>query len=109
MGKHDRLNRDQKRKAILKKRAERSRKHESLAYTGKNYKTDEYAPIFYRTEVGIYEAYVMSDRVLTDAGVEAAIERLVPPMRRGPLPPLAETGSVTLTEGGEEELVIANI
>ncbi|MBV8270565.1 MAG: hypothetical protein JO252_29905 [Planctomycetaceae bacterium] len=52
MGKHDRLNRDQKRKAKLKKRAERSRKHESLAYTGKTYKTDEYAPIFYRTEVG---------------------------------------------------------
>ena len=39
MGKHDRLNRDQKRKAKLKKRAERSRKHESLAYTGKTYKT----------------------------------------------------------------------
>src|SRR5512135_2582304 len=109
MGKHDRLNRDQKRKAKLKKRAERSRKHESLAYTGKTYKTDEYAPIFYRTEVGIYEAYVMGDRVLTDDEVEAAIERLVTLMRQGPLPPLAETGSVTLTEGGEEELVIANI
>ena len=109
MGKHDRLNRDQKRKAKLKKRAERSRKHESLAYTGKTYKTDEYAPIFYRTEVGIYEAYVMCDRVLTDDEVEAAIERLVTLMRQGPLPPLAETGSVTLTEGGEEELVIANI
>ena len=46
MGKHDRLNRDQKRKAKLKKRAERSRKHEALAYTGKTYKTDEFAPIF---------------------------------------------------------------
>src|SRR5512132_800512 len=100
MGKHDRLSRDQKRKAKLKKRAERSRKHEALAYTGKTYKTDEYAPIFYRTEVGIYEAYVMCDRVLTDDEVEAAIERLVTLMRQGPLPPLAETGSVTLTEGG---------
>ena len=109
MGKHDRLNRDQKRKAKLKKRAERSRKHEALAYTGKTYKTDEFAPIFSRTEVGIYEAYVMGDRVLTDDEVEAAIEHLVTLMRQGPLPPLAETGSVTLTEGGEEELVIANI
>ncbi len=80
------------RKAKLKKRAERSRKHESLAYTGKTYKTDEYAPIFYRTEVGIYEAYVMSDRVLTDDEVEAAIERLVTLMRQGPLPPLARPG-----------------
>ena len=31
MGKHDRLSRDQKRKAKLKKRAERARRHESLA------------------------------------------------------------------------------
>src|SRR5512133_282710 len=109
MGKHDRLSRDQKRKAKLKKRAERARKHESLAYAGKKYKTDEYAPFFFRTEVGIYESYVMCDRVLTDDQVEAAIERLVTLMRQGPLPPLSETGSVTLTEGDEEELVIANI
>ncbi len=109
MGNRDRLSRDQKRKDKLKKRAERSRKHESLAYTGKKYKTDEYAPIFYRTEVGIYESYVMCDRVLTDDEVEAAIERLVTLMHQGPLPPLSATGAVTLTEGGEEELVIANI
>ena len=47
MGKHDGLSRNQKRKAKLKKRAERSRKHESLAYAGGRYKTDEYAPIFF--------------------------------------------------------------
>ncbi|HMB08380.1 MAG TPA: hypothetical protein VKP69_32195, partial [Isosphaeraceae bacterium] len=109
MSKYDRLSRDQKRKAKLKKRAERARKHESLAYAGKKYKTDEYASIFFRTEVGIYESYVMCDRVLTDDEVETAIERLVTLMRQGPLPPLSETGSVTLTEGDEEELVIANI
>ena len=109
MGKHDRLSRDQKRKAKLKKRAERSRKHESLAYAGRKYKTDEYAPIFFRTEVGIYESYVMCDRELTDDEVEAAIERLVIQMREGPLPPPAETDVVTITEGGEEDLVIANI
>jgi hypothetical protein len=109
MGKHDRISRDQKRKAKLKKRTERARKHESLAYAGKKYKTDEYAPIFYRTEVGIYESYVMCDRELTDDEVEAAIERLVTLMRQGSPPPLSETGSVTLTEGGKEELVIANI
>src|SRR5512142_3498328 len=109
MSKYDRLSRDQKRKAKLKKRAERARKHESLAYAGKKYKTDEYAPLFFRTEVGIYESYVMSDRVLTDDEVETAIEHLVTLMRQGPLPPLSETGSMTLTEGDEEELVIANI
>jgi len=109
MAKHDRQSRDQKRKAKLKKRAERSRKHESLAYSGSKYKTDEYAPLFYRTEVGIYESYVMCDRELTDDEVEAAIERLVIQMRQGSLPPLSETETLTLTEGGEEDLVVANI
>ena len=109
MGKHDGLSRDQKRKAKLKKRAERSRKHESLAYAGGKYKTDEYAPIFFRTEVGIYESYVMCDRELTDDEVEAAIERLVIRMREGPLPPPSETNVVTVTEGSEEDLIIANI
>jgi hypothetical protein len=109
MGKHDGLSRDQKRKAKLKKRAERSRKHESLAYAGGKYKTDEYAPIFFRTEVGIYESYVMCDRELTDDEVEAAIERLVVQMREGPLPPFGESDVITITEGGEEDLVIMNI
>jgi hypothetical protein len=108
MGKHDRLSRDQKRKAKLKKRLERSRKHESLAYAGGKYKTDENTPIFYRTELGIYESYVMCERELTDDEVETAIERLVTRMREGPLEPV-ETDEVTITEGGEEELVIANI
>ena len=109
MGKNNRLSRDQKRKAKLKKRAARSRNNESLAYAGKKYKTDEYALIFYRTEVGIYESYVMCDRELTDDEVEAAIERLVLQMREGTLPPPTETNVVTITEGGEEDLVIANI
>jgi hypothetical protein len=109
MGKHDRQSRDQRRKAKLRKRAERFRKHESLAYAGSKYKTDEYAPLFFRTEVGIYESYVMCDRELTDDEVEAAIERMVIQMRQGSLPPLSETGTLTLTDGGEEDLVIANI
>jgi hypothetical protein len=109
MGKNDRLSRDQKRKAKLKKRTARSRNNESLAYAGRKYKTDEYASIFYRTEVGIYESYVMCDRELTDDEVEAAIERLVLRLREGPLPPPGEMDVVTITEGGEEDLVIANI
>ena len=70
MGKHDRLSRDQKRKAKLRKRAQRSCKHEPLAYTGRKYKTDAYAQVFFRTEVGIHESYVMCDRELTDDEVE---------------------------------------
>ena len=100
---------NQKRKAKLKKRAERSRKHEPLAYTGRKYKTDEFAPIFFRTEVGIYESYVMCDFKLTDDDVEAAIEQLVIQMREGSLPPDSKSDEITITEGGEEDLIIANI
>jgi len=109
MSKHDRLSRDQKRKAKLKKRSERTYKHESLAYAGKKYKTDEFVPSFYRTERGIYESYVMCDRELTDDEVEAAVERLVIRMREGPLPPLVLTDVMTITEGNEEDFVIENI
>jgi hypothetical protein len=109
MGKNDRLSRDQKRKAKLKKRATRSRQHESLAYSGKKYKTDEFAPIFFQTERGIYESYVICNRELIDDEVEAAIERLVIQMREGPLPPNPETDKIIFNEGGEEDLVITNI
>lgn len=109
MGKRDRLSRDQKRKAKLKKRAERTRHHESLAYAGNKYRSDEFVPVFYRTELGIYESYVMYDRELTDDEVESAVERLVIGMREGPLPPLDASDVMTMTEGGEEDLIIENI
>jgi hypothetical protein len=110
MGKYDRRSRDQKRKAKLKKRAARSRTHESLAYHGNKYKTAEYVLVIVGAETGIYEAYVMSDRELVDDTVEAALERLILQMRQGPLPPLAETDRVTLTdEDDEEELIIWSI
>lgn len=101
--------RDQKRKAKLKKRAERSRKHEPLAYAGKKYKTDEFAPIFFRTETGIFESYVMCDEKLTDDDVESALEHLVLEMREGPLPPISETDELTVSADEGEALVIANI
>jgi len=109
MGKNDRLSRDQKRKAKLKKRAERSRNHEPLAYSGKKYKTDEFVPVIYRTELGVYQSYVMCERELTDDEVEGAIERLVIEMREGPLPPFPDADVINITEDGEEDLVIMNI
>jgi hypothetical protein len=109
MAKNDRLSRDQKRKAKLKKRPTRSRGHESLAYKGKKYKTDEFVPIFYRTERGVYESYVICDRELTDDEVEAAIERLVIQMREGPLPPYIDSNVIHIPEGGEEDLIITSI
>ena len=67
-------------------------KHESLAYHGQKYKTAEYVGVIHRTEVGIYETYVMTNRTLTDDEVEADLERLILRMREGPLPPLAQAG-----------------
>jgi hypothetical protein len=108
MGKNQ-LSRDQKRKAKLKRREERSRTHEDLAYSGNKYKTRALTPIIYRTEIGIYESYVMSKRELTDDDVRSALEHMVTLMRRGPLPTPVETDTVHITDGGEEELIIGNI
>lgn len=103
------LSHDQKRKAKLKKRAERSRKHESLAYAGKKYRTDAFAPVFLKTELGIYESDVMCDSQLTDDVVEAALEQLVIQMREGEpaLGPESDTENTFAKD--EEQLIIANI
>ena len=107
MAKNNRLSRDQKRKAKLKKRAEKSRRHEPLAYAGKKYKTEQYVPAVYRTELGIYESYAMSGRTLTDDEVEEALEDLVLRMREGPQP--ATTDPDASPSDAEEGVLIGNI
>jgi hypothetical protein len=109
MGKFDRRSRDQKRKAQLKKRAERSRKHESLAYHGRKYQTDEYVGIIHATEVGIHESDVMSDRTLTDDAVEAALEALIVRIRQRALPPLEEAGAAGSGSEAADDLIVLNI
>jgi hypothetical protein len=109
VGKGDRLSRDQKRKAKLKKREDRSRKHESLAYHGKKYKTEKYVPILHRTEIGIYESYVMCDRELTDDEVEEALERLIVRMRSKALPLPSATNRLTISGNENDDLIIWNI
>lgn len=106
MGKNDRLSRDQKRKIKLKKREERSRKPESLAYHGRKYKTPEYVPILKETEVGIYECHVMSGRTLTDDAVEAALVGLIALLRAGASPALPPADALTLDRDHLEELVV---
>jgi hypothetical protein len=109
MGKKSRLSRDQKRKAKLVKEAKRARQHQSLAYEGNKYKTDELVPVFLATETGIYESYVMTDGQLTDRDVEAALERLILQMRAGPLPPFTESFQQGEGEEGEQDLITWNI
>jgi hypothetical protein len=110
MGKKSRLSRDQKRKAKLAREAKRSQQtHSVLAYEGNKYKTDELVPVFFHTEMGIYESYVQSDRQLTDRDVEAALEKLIVSMRQGTLPPLSEMQPSGEGEDDEIDLIIWNI
>jgi hypothetical protein len=88
------LSHDQKRKIKLKKEAERSRKHESMAYHGKKYQTAEWVPIINRTEIGIYESWVISDYGFDDADVEAAIEQLILELRARALPNPSEPSEI---------------
>lgn len=108
----DREQRDQKRRAKLekiKKKKYGPRQPESLAYLGKKYQTDELIPAWMHAEVGIYESYVMADRNIYDQTVVNAVEALIKQMRAGPLPPVADTGTVRYEVGNEEDLIIANI
>src|SRR6516162_683802 len=104
-----RLSRDQKRKAKLAQRAKRGFQHQSLGYGGNKYRTDELVPVYYRTELGIYEAYVISDHSFSDRTVESALEKLILQMREGTLPPLEDAVPVDYVPGEEEDLILRNI
>jgi len=99
---------DQKRKAKLKKRAERSRKHGALAYTGNKYRTDEYAPIFLASERGVMEAHLLLGRSLNDDDVEEAIESLVTQLR-GTLPPYPTEEEASELPDEPRDVIIASI
>jgi hypothetical protein len=109
MSKKKRLSHDQKRKAKLAKEARKNPKSNPLAYTGNKYKTDEFVPIVFETELAIHEADVMTGRVLTDRMVEAALEKLILEMRKGPLPPLDDPRTLDLREGEEADAIVQNI
>jgi hypothetical protein len=64
-------------------RLKRLRKPESLAYRGDKFKRDNFIPIVYCTEVGIYESFVASQRQITDHDVRAALEWLIHGIRDG--------------------------
>ena len=89
--------------------AERSHKHESLAYHGHKYKNAAYIPILHGTETGIYETFITSDRTMTDNEVEAELERLILQMRQGPLPPLGASEPDGPAAEGSESLIALNI
>ncbi len=109
MAKSDRRSHDQKRKAKLKKRAERSRKHEPLAYAGNRYKKEEFVMPLFHAEMGIYEAFVLTDRALTDDTVQAALEDFIEELREGTLSPLADAERYDMSDEDEEDMIVWNI
>ena len=105
----DRRSRDQKRRDKLAKRNRKARESVSLAYMGEKYKTDELIPIWMETEIGIYEAFVISDRKLLDQTAVTSLETMIKQMRAGTLPPLTDDAEIHYEVGREEDLVIENI
>lgn len=100
---------DRKRKKKLAEKKRKARQVKSLAYLGEKYKKDRLIPTWMHTEIGIYQAYVMTDRKIFDQTVMSAIDRLIREMRRGTLPPLPETAEINYVVGQEEDLLIENI
>lgn len=104
-----RISRDLKRKSKLAQRAKKERKPSALAITGNKYKTDALAEVYLATETGIHQAFVLSERTLTDDDVEGALESLVLQLRAGELSPTEPPGQMTASLDDLEALVIMNI
>ncbi len=105
----DRRSRDQKRRAKLAKKRQKSRKAVSLAYMGEKFKTEELIPTLMHAEIGIYESYVITDRKLTDSTVVTALETLIKQLRAGTLPAISDTDEVEYNLDEEQDLVVGNI
>jgi len=106
MGRRDRQNRKKSRKL----KAKRPARPVALAYRGNKYRTEELVPTLFRTETGIYESFVITERELTDHNVRSALERLILQIRRGTLSSPEEIGlDEDEGEGTVEDLVIWNI
>ena len=103
------LSRDQKRKAKLKKEEARSRSMTSLAYTGTRYQAKVFVPVVLRTEIGVFQADIISEQTLTDEDVEAALTSLILQMREGSLPPMELGDSLAVDQGDLNALIITMI
>jgi hypothetical protein len=108
VAKKSRLSRDQKRKSKLTRERKEHRESSVLPYKGNTYKSPELIPTLFRTELGIHEADVMSERSLTDNDVRAALEQLVLGLRQGPLPPQDDSNRFSDT-GSQADLIVWNI
>ncbi len=102
---------DKKRKA-KRQRNLRSKKKETLAYSGMKYKTEELTPLIFETERAIHEAFMISRRDFTDHDVRRALETMIRRLRQNRLSLGEETNSETecdRTAGNAEELIVWSI
>jgi hypothetical protein len=106
MGKGKRHGKDKKKR--IERKPQRVAISE-LVYRGNKYKTDALVDVLFQAEVGIFAAFVASDRKLTDHQVERGLASLIVEMRRGPLPPIDTQTAISATVGMEEELVTENV
>lgn len=96
---------DKKRKAKQRHNLANKRQ-ESLAYAGCKYKTEELVPVLFETEISILEAFMMSEKQISDRDVEASLIGLIRAIRSGRLSTLAEiTGFNTPVAGDADDLV----
>lgn len=103
------LSRDQKRKKKLEERNRRARQQTSLAYDGDKFHRPDLAPLWLRTETGIYEAFVISKRRLHDRTVATAVEALILKLRAGTLPPLQPPDVIYVDPNRLEDTVMERI
>jgi hypothetical protein len=103
------LSHDQKRKQKLAKEKARQRER-IMPYEGDKYKAPEYLDVLMRAETGILEAYVLSQRKLTDRQVEKSLEYLVFELRgQKPSEPPEGSPLVEVEGGAKEDMIAARI
>jgi len=107
------LKKNKLRKLEKKRKAERQRrlpKKEPLAYQGNKYRTDKLVPVFFQTEVGIYESFVISEKKITDHDARRALEHLIHAIRSGEIAvPAQREPSECVGEEPKDNLITWNI
>jgi hypothetical protein len=110
MSAKNRLSRDQKRRAKLAQRAQKRPEIRDLAYSGTKYQAECWVPQVFQTELGIYEAYRVSGRTLTNKHLERALIDLIHRLRDGLPAPLQEgEEEIACDDGVQEDFLIWNI
>ena len=102
---------DKKRRA-KRQRDLRSKKKETLAYSGMKYKTEELVPFLFHTEHAIHEAFVISRRGFTDHDVRKALETMIGGIRQNRILAGEETDVKAergQNAGNADEFIVCNI